>query len=897
MGKNKTTKPRNCITRWFALPVLAFAPIILAAQDSPERLDEFVGFAGEDPMAILPTQPTQSVFGLSRSILETPRSVSAISAETIDRMSLTAVEDLVRVVPGVFTTTRFGIQGGIDVRNVAADTYFRGMRRLSLQGHARSVLAAMDSIEVIKGPPSPIYGMGKIGGYTNLVPKSGRARTGAYLESIEGFVQATYGSFDRTEVSFGIGGPAAVFNKEGGYYVYGLLEDSNSFARGVPVNQKIIQAAITLEDVFAGFRLETGINAQVSETAGALTGRFNQDLVDTGRYIRGVPLVNLDLNNNGVIGFREMHAASPVRGNISGANQPLIQNFAWPRDSEGKPLPLDQFPVIPGIPLTMYNYLVANPEADPTGIMRAQGVGGPLPISGQVPVGMVLDPRTTGFDTLDTRRSAAFERELRAELVTFFIDFINDSNPDFTFKNQTFFDSMDQYKISNQPFSPKQDIYALENKTTVSYRFKQLPDWLTVNSLASVNARHNKSTTMSSGGDFGTHRTDAMAPTWIDSLGGMTANTMFANPIDNPDINNDGYPFTAHGRTDFYEFGVGTLFDIGVFEKTSFILGARYDRSLAKNTEFAGTLNHLTGNSSNPGAFRGSDASARGWDDGISWSASVSHQLPYNIVPYITIAESSISLDGNNNRLSNAVINGGHIGKAELKEAGVKASLLNNSMFASLAFYEQTRVLVRVDDDTPLGAANIDSTRTKGWEFELKWVPTPKLFMSLYVTESETVFDPNGGGNLLVDARTLGFQDVVDANGNVVFPAEAFLYGGRSFLVLPPEMDDFKKKSGIPDLQVGFSAGYDFDSGFSLTLSGNHFSKTETGRLGLVTLPSYTFFNASASYKISSWSFKFDVFNIGDKKHFKPRTGETLGDVLAQAMPGRRMQFTVRYDF
>jgi iron complex outermembrane recepter protein len=886
--------PRTLIS--ILLTGAALWALPLVAQE-PEALDEFVGFAGEDPNAILPTQPLQSVFGLSKSILETPRSISSISAETIDRMALTAVEDLVRVVPGVFTTTRFGIQGGIDVRNVSADTYFRGMRRLSLQGHARSVLAAMDSIEVIKGPPSPIFGMGKIGGYTNLVPKSGRARTGGYLEKAEGFAQATFGRYDRTEMSFGVGGPLDFGAKQGGYYVYGLLEDSNSFAKGVPIVQKIIQTAMSVQDAVGKFRLEMGINAQISETAGALTGRFNQDLVDTGRYVRGTPLVNLDLNGNGVIGYREMHQASPVRGNINANNQPLIQAFPWPRDANGKPLPIDQFPKIAGIPVTMYNYLMANPDADPTGLLRAQGPGGPIPNSGQVPVGMVLDPRTVGYDTLDTRRSAAFERELKAELVTWFVDFIYDSNPDFTLKNQTFYDSMDQYKISNQPFSPKQDIYALENKTTVSYRIKQLPTWLQLNSLASVNARHNKSTTKSSGGDFGTHRSDAMAPTWIDSLGGMTANTMFANPIDNPDLEADGYPFTAHGRTDFYELGLGVLFDITLFDKTNLVVGGRYDRSLAKNIEYAGTFNQTTGTSANPGRFRTADAAARGWDDGFSYSVSLSHALPGNIRPYITLAESSIALDGNNNRLTNATITGGHIGQAELKEAGIKASLLDNKLFLTAAAYEQTRIIVRVDDDTPFGAANIDSTLTEGWELELKWVPTPRFFASLYVTGSETVFTPNGGGTLLVDARTLGFMDVLDASGNVVYPAEAFLYGGRSQIVLPQGVDEYAVKTGVPDLQVGFSSGYDFRNGLSFTFSGNHFSATKTGRLGLVTLPAYTIYNSGVAYTKGAWTLKLNIFNLEDKRHFKPRTGETLGDVLAQAMAGRRWEATVRYTF
>ncbi len=203
-----------------------------AAAEPVVILERFVtSESNEDPNYLLPAQPVDSAFGFSKTLMETPRSSSLISAETIERFSLSAVEDLSRVVPGVFTTTRFGIQGGIDVRSVPADTYFRGMRRLSLQGNARSVLAAMDSIEVVKGPPSPIFGMGKIGGYTNATPKSGRARDGKYLTEPQGFMQAIIGSYDRSEASFGVGGPLGI---GGGYrqgQVASLLAGLNQFGQ------------------------------------------------------------------------------------------------------------------------------------------------------------------------------------------------------------------------------------------------------------------------------------------------------------------------------------------------------------------------------------------------------------------------------------------------------------------------------------------------------------------------------------------------------------------------------------------------------------------------------------------------------------------------------------------
>lgn len=883
---------------WLLSGVKASAQI---GGDIEGEVEDLVSYGGADPNAVLPTIPFEGAFGFSKTILETPRSVSLISAETIDSLSLTAVEDLARVVPGVFTTTRFGIQGGIDVRNVPADTYFRGMRRLSLQGNARSVLAAMDTIEVVKGPPSPIFGMGKIGGYTNVVPKSGRARGGQYLENPEGFVQAIIGRYDRREVSFGVGGPASIGGKNGGYYVYGLLEDSNTFAEWVPVKQEIIQVALSLDDVFGRFRLETGGSYQRSRTAGALTTRITQDLVDNGTYIRGSALVNLDLNGNGAIGIQELFAASPVQGTINNNNMPLLQRFSWPMDGNGNPLPLDQFPVIPGIPQAMYDYLEANPDKDPTGLIRAQGVGGPLPNSGFLPVGFVLDPTTVGYAPANHRRSASFEKEVDAELITAYLDFINDYNPDFTIKNQMFMDRMDQQKFSNQPVSRFNDILVLEDKLTVTRRFDNLPDWLALNSLASANIRYTESKIRGFGGDYGASRVDALSPQWTLYPGGMGPNETFSTPAENSDYFADGTPFTNSSTTRFTEMGIGVMFDIDFFDKTNLLIGGRYDTSTAKNTNHPGVFAFGGAGTSptNPMREVTVGSMAKGTDDGYSYSVSLSHQLPYGLRPYATVARSSIALDDSSNAISNNIINGGHMGHGEIMEIGIKGSLLDNKLFFSIAGYQQQRTDVRADDDDPaLLNAFATSTETRGVEFEIKWVPTPAFYITAYVLNQKSEFIPNRGANQRIDARTLGFQDIIDpVSGAVIYPAEAFLYGGHATLALPAGMEEYKYKSGNPETQAAVTASYKFANNLGFTVSANYFSAVDTGRLGLVRLPSTIIYNAGLFYSINSWDFKFDVFNLANERYYKPRTGDTSGDFYMQSMPGLRWQASLRYRF
>lgn len=852
-----------------------------------------------DEQRWLPAGTSDAAFGFSKSLFETPRTMSYISEETIDLFGLSAVEDLLRIVPGVFTTTRFGIQGSVDVRNVPADTYFRGMRRLTLQGHGRSVLAAMDSIEVVGGPPSPLYGLGKIGGYTNVVPKSGRAKSGRYLSETEGFIQGIGGQYDRKEVSFGFGGPLSFlkeYGRPGGYYVYGLIEDSQSYAEGVPVKQQLLQAAISIDDFAKPFRLEAGVNVQISRTAGALTGRLTQELVDNGSYIGGAPLVDLDLNGNGEIGYLEMQSASPVTGSLSSANQPLIQLFAWPTDANGDPLPLDQFPQVSGIPASMYEYLTAHPEADPTGLLRAQGVGGPTPISGAVPVGMVLDPRTVGYRSLNPRRSAAFERSLKAVFLTAYADLIYDIDPNFTVKNQLFFDSMDQFKSSNQPFSQVQHVYVIENKLTLTRRLERL-SWLRINTLASFNARNTVSRGKMALGDYSNHRTDATSPTWNAETGGMTANTTFASANENSDLGRDGLPWFSLYRTEYSEIGLGVLLDIDMFRDTNLLFGGRIDGSRAENVDYAGRFNANTGTSAAPGAYLDSDDVARAWDRGTSWSFSISRQLPYGLRPYATWARSSLVLDGNNNALQNSVIRAGHIGSAELKEAGLKASWLGGRMLFTGSAFEQGRIDVSEDDDANVLSAYPTATTTRGWQMELKWVPTRDLMLSLYAIEQTTEYTPNVGGQIQVDARALGFKDVVDAAGNVIYPAEAFLYGGRARIQLPNNMEEYKYKQGNPPQQVGLSAVYQLAKNLGVTFKGGYLSSTCSGRLCLVRLPQSHVYDAGVFWETRGLHLKFDVFNLTDEHYYRARTGDTLGDVIAQAMPGRRWQFTARYEF
>ena len=459
---------------------LTVSPAI-SQEESAGDLEAFTGYAGDDPNFVLPTAPIEGSLGFSKSVLETPRSVSVISSELISSLSLSEVADLSAVAPSTNTKTRWGVQGNIDVRNMTADTYFRGMKRIEPQGNSRTVLAAMDQIEIHRGPPSPFLGAGKIGGYTNMTPKSGRSQQGKYLEEEEGFVSFSFGnngngSNPKREVQFGYGGPlslgAALFGDEelrGGYYIFGLLEDSDSHLKNIPIEQRVLQTAIS-QDLPKGWRLEAGINYQETHVAGGFLNRVTQDLVDNGNYIGGGFLVNLDTDNSGKVSESERWNSWGVSSS-SNLNLALNQRLGTLSADGTLTYTGNYATAIAGldprdgayVPSAVYanSAWAALETAAAGGNTQAQSLMNNIgsdqaKLLTALPQGFIIDPAEIDENTEANYNHVALEKELLAKLGLVYIDFINDSNPNGTkFKNQVMVDNQDQFKDSELPFYQK----------------------------------------------------------------------------------------------------------------------------------------------------------------------------------------------------------------------------------------------------------------------------------------------------------------------------------------------------------------------------------------------------------------------------------------------------------
>lgn len=271
-----------------------------------------------DPLNQLQKGATDSLTGLSLSLLETPRSASRVSDITIERYGMQDVDDLLSAVPGTFTASFFGVPGNLNVRGTLADTYFQGFKRIENRGNYSSNLAAASYVEVLRGPASPIYGPGKVGGLLNFIPKTAKGVDRDYIDTFGGSISATTGSYDKAVVSGELYIPAG----NGGFALFGEREDSGSYYNNINPEHTNLQGTY-VGQLSDDWSLE--LNAMYFEESGRIQtpgwNRVTQDLIDTGTYITGRDTDLQDIDGDGYLSFEEIDAVLGTNWGTSNLRQ------------------------------------------------------------------------------------------------------------------------------------------------------------------------------------------------------------------------------------------------------------------------------------------------------------------------------------------------------------------------------------------------------------------------------------------------------------------------------------------------------------------------------------------------------------------------------------------------
>lgn len=297
-----------------ALAVFFSAQVAAQAQNDQPETEEFDVIA--DRVGLIEDRPTDSVVGLERSALLTPRSLSIISETTIDRYAIQDIDDFVTTTPGAFGGSFFGVPGAITLRGSLSETYFRGFRRAINNGLYPTPLGSAERVEIVRGATPVIYGAGRIGGFLNFTPNtiSGASED----DEFGGEVTATVGNFGRFNATAQLNMPFEVGGRATGVSVYAEYEDSDSFYIGREPQHELLQASF-VHDLGSGWDVEVGMmyfnSAGYFQTPGL--NRVTQDLIDNGTYITGRNSDIPDVNGDGQLNPSEIDA---VVGTFFGAS-------------------------------------------------------------------------------------------------------------------------------------------------------------------------------------------------------------------------------------------------------------------------------------------------------------------------------------------------------------------------------------------------------------------------------------------------------------------------------------------------------------------------------------------------------------------------------------------------
>ncbi len=817
-------------TSGFKTSLLASA-ILSAGLASAANAQEMEEIVVQGDLGSLPGENVQSVFGFNKSILETPRSASTISEEMMERFNMQDIDELVAVAPGSFTQSFFGVAGGLDVRGTPGETYFRGVRRLDNPGNYPTPIGASDRIEVVRGPASPIYGPSKIGGYLNFNPKSARIEeTGAFIPEQTGALSFTFGSWDKSVITAEVGGPATIGGRDIGYYIYGEVENSGSYYDNSETDQNLLQASFDM-DLSDNIRIQFGgmwHDFKGSQVAG--WNRVTQDLIDNGTYVTGAAQP-LDANGDGRISHQEFDTDGDGFTNVN----PF--RFDFISGAPGGAL-------LPGSPETPEELAV---------------------LIGDFSHLNLINPGTAKLD--GNQVLVAPEDTLENEVTTLYFDMIVTTDSDWEWKNQLFYEQYDNLNENAYGFSQFHDTWVIEDKLVISKSFPM--DNMTASVQISPSIRHT---------DF--EHADDYTNEYFDRRDLTKASTALDKRVLSTQIDDD---YTEYYIGEYTNLGFALMGDFTWDNGFSALLGVRYDTIDIESRQPSDKLLFASSNNFCPPPGGCEAVEADDDVDGVSWTVSLSYAFDNGLVPYVTASEQATMIVGQG---AEAVVgniqSGGIFDESELMEAGIKGSLLDNSLYFALSVYKQERT-----DFSAQSIVTNQTTETEGAEFEVRWVVNENLLLTFGYSNIEVT-------NLNTEQNGYRFSFIgCDDLPNI--PCH-LLYGGTlggNVSAIPSD----SKRAGMPEDIYSITGTYDFGNGWTVNGSIIDVEEVASGFSNSVMLPDYTLVNLGFAYETENWLFSVSGKNLTDEEYFRSNFPNLFGGTIVLPELPRHYNARLQYKF
>ncbi|MDO6488695.1 TonB-dependent siderophore receptor [Colwellia sp. 6_MG-2023] len=157
-------------------------------------------------------------------LIETPQAVDRINAETLEIKSITRFMEALELLPSIVRQNNsggmfdsFAIRGFSGDENNPTGYLVNGFNSRGYNGNRSTT--NVETIEVMKGPGSALYGQGEPGGTINIITKKPQFDK-------QGYIQGTIGNYDKKQFEFDY---TNGLNDEMAYRLNGSYEDSDTY--------------------------------------------------------------------------------------------------------------------------------------------------------------------------------------------------------------------------------------------------------------------------------------------------------------------------------------------------------------------------------------------------------------------------------------------------------------------------------------------------------------------------------------------------------------------------------------------------------------------------------------------------------------------------------------------
>lgn len=811
----------------------------LTAQDSESQggLPELEMFIADESASalndtVMPTdREISGLFTDVTSILEIPRSVSLLSPEILDQFNIDDLRDLEKVGAGTQALDYYGVPGAPTIRGAKGGTYLNGMLRAYNRNEMPLSFGSLEAIEVVKGPAPADFSPTLIGGFVNLIPKT------PYYDEEKGSIEFQFDNWGRKTSTADYGAPFLISGEIPAAYRVSITgQDGESYYDDLSNDYTSVYGSIK-------FRPKRGVSVFVggeyfdfksNENPG--WNRPTQQLVDTGAYVIGEPQNITNGTWRGTASRDDIYNDPRLAIERSLA-EALVPQFGNLEDME---------------------FITDTDGVEKYVYTSDYFANGGTAVTRKIDGNVVLTDPSDFADSTDT---------------VLFADIVLDSNPERTVTIKGIAEFLETEKNSSYG-------YAFASEQTLFGAKAYITDRALI-----------PNTSFSYG--IGTRFLDAtqLQDFWDEPF---SRRDISEDEISPNSIILSGAQFPIGGNNQWGRFGIGGNSESELMQLSTFINGQ--SKFMEGRLTFLGSArfeyadfdvvvpSEVDGISDEARA----DYASNGSDDTdyLNWNLGFNFEVAEGAYLYGTYLEGT-SMDPSQ---GGALVGEANFAENEMSEVGIKSNLLDENLFASIAYYdwEQSAFNGRAGSSEPLSG--------EGFEFETTWLVNDFFTLIGSFTSQEVMRETSLG------FRTIPFseQDWALYGGELNSNFGAGSFDGRDRygdnFGTPPTNPNLVYP-GPPEEVIKLFGIYDFQNGFEVTggvVAQDEFYLDFDRQ---IVLPDALIWSLGVNYSTESWDTGLTVENLTDEDYFLGSDPTFAANTLVSKAPERTFVFTFRYKF